>query len=438
MRPFILIALAAITGAFAQRTTSTTSRASSTTSRSPATHTVLVGKADHVFEPNNLEADVGDTVVFEFYPLNHSVVRADYRYPCVPYESTGANREGFFSGFLPVNTITDNMPQWNITINDTLPIFYYCSAPGSCINYGMVGAINPNTPSQVSEQQNLARSAKYMLQPGEPFPAEASSSISSIAATATVTAPATSTPTTSSSAPTPTPTHHSSLSKGAIAGIAIGALALLALLGALFYFIGRSRSLSHSAQVARSTVPHNPETGYNPNGGHVFSTYAGSMTPGASNASDAGGAHGMGPASVGRWSSQQASTLAGGYDPSIGTRGGYESKTPDVRAWAEESGSVRSNSPPTVGGEAMTPYVGFPMGAGMPPPMGQGGTPHHSVQSQGGWVYDGAGMGGHQSVELRGSEVPGLGVVIDRGQEGERTFHELEAKRASGMIGRGE
>jgi hypothetical protein len=34
-------------------------------------------------------------------------------------------------------------PTWNLTINDTSPIFFYCSAPGSCIDYQMVGAINP-------------------------------------------------------------------------------------------------------------------------------------------------------------------------------------------------------------------------------------------------------------------------------------------------------
>ncbi|KAF2221363.1 hypothetical protein BDZ85DRAFT_169882, partial [Elsinoe ampelina] len=179
-------------------------------------------KADHVFEPNNLEASIGDTVVFEFYPLNHSVVRADYRYPCIPYEDTGADRRGFFSGFLPISRIGNDMPQWNITINDTAPIFYYCSAPGSCINYGMVGAINPNSSAQVSEQQNLARAANYMLQPGEPFPAEASSSMSSLATSTPTAPPVVSSTPTSSPTPTPAPTSSPALFKGAIAGIAIG------------------------------------------------------------------------------------------------------------------------------------------------------------------------------------------------------------------------
>jgi plastocyanin len=43
---------------------------------SPATHTVNVGLADHKFEPDTIDAAVGDLVVFKFYPTNHSVVRA--------------------------------------------------------------------------------------------------------------------------------------------------------------------------------------------------------------------------------------------------------------------------------------------------------------------------------------------------------------------------
>ncbi|KAF4554086.1 Hypothetical protein D9617_5g069620 [Elsinoe fawcettii] len=416
----------------------TSTRATSTSTRPPSTHTVLVGKADHVFEPNNLEAAVGDTVVFEFYPLNHSVVRADYRYPCVPYEDTGSNRRGFFSGFLPVGRISNDMPQWNITINNTQPIFYYCSAPGSCINYGMVGAINPNTSAQVSEQQNLARAANYMLQPGEPFPAEASSSISSIAATSTPTSP----PTTSSPSPSPTPAPApSGLSKGAIAGIAVGAVFALALLGALFYFIGRSRSLKQNLSMARSTVPHNPETGYNPAGRALFSSYGGSHSGAAS---DAGAGSGYAASAVGRWSSQQASTLQGssGYASGLDRDREREVKDGLARGYVDEVGSVRSTSPPVT--NLSTPALGaangfmpFPAGAGMPP----------AVTAGQGWYFDASGQAtptmpglglqgqagtvapGHGSVELRGSEV---GMMIERGQEGGRV-HELEAQRGSGV-----
>jgi len=62
--------------------------------------------------------------------------------PCVPLSNFGTT-PGFFSGFYPVDVILDDPPKWRMQINDTDPIFFYCSAPGSCINYGMVGVINP-------------------------------------------------------------------------------------------------------------------------------------------------------------------------------------------------------------------------------------------------------------------------------------------------------
>lgn len=71
---------------------------------------------------------------FNFFPPNHSVVRADYLLPCIPYEMTGP-RVGFFSGFFAVDAILSDPPTWSLQINDTDPIFYYCSAPGSCMEY---------------------------------------------------------------------------------------------------------------------------------------------------------------------------------------------------------------------------------------------------------------------------------------------------------------
>lgn len=101
-----------------------------------------------------------DDLEFQFFPGNHSVARAEYGYPCIPYELTG-NKTGFASGFQSVGKILENVrqclssalelvltfgyqpPAWNLTINDTNPIFFYCSAPGSCIQNAMVGVINP-------------------------------------------------------------------------------------------------------------------------------------------------------------------------------------------------------------------------------------------------------------------------------------------------------
>ncbi len=96
---------------------STTEEAPSSTSTAPAkTHTVDVGNADHKFKPDIIQAEIGDIVEFRFFPPNHSVVRAEYLYPCIPYEMTGRNKDGFFSGFNPVDVILEDVsPQCDAT-----------------------------------------------------------------------------------------------------------------------------------------------------------------------------------------------------------------------------------------------------------------------------------------------------------------------------------
>lgn len=115
---------------------STSSRPSATSSAPTQTHTVQVGLADHKFQPDTVQANVGDvslpspqsfthircmhtlcvptlthhqTVEFRFYPANHSVVRASYGHPCVPYELIEPGKQGFFSGFNAVDTVLDDV-----------------------------------------------------------------------------------------------------------------------------------------------------------------------------------------------------------------------------------------------------------------------------------------------------------------------------------------
>ncbi|KAJ8105539.1 hypothetical protein OPT61_g10113 [Boeremia exigua] len=140
---------------------------SSTSSSLPQTHTIQVGLLDHKMRPDTTKAAVGDIIEFDFYPVNHSIVRAEYGFPCIPYEMTGSGKKGFFSGFNPVDGVVENPPKYSIRINDTEPIFFYCSAPGSCITWGMVGGINLNSSMSIDKQRALAMDSAYMLQPGE-------------------------------------------------------------------------------------------------------------------------------------------------------------------------------------------------------------------------------------------------------------------------------
>ncbi|KAL4975169.1 hypothetical protein BDW66DRAFT_160637 [Aspergillus desertorum] len=110
-----------------------------------ATHTIQVGPKEdpHGYVPHSLNASVGDLIVFEFYPRNHSVVQADWHAPCMP-----ADGDNFFSGvkndFDEVNgQIVGELPMWNWTVDREEPTFFYCTGADTCIVNGMVGVINP-------------------------------------------------------------------------------------------------------------------------------------------------------------------------------------------------------------------------------------------------------------------------------------------------------
>ena len=57
------------------------------------TYKVAVGQNGLTFTPDTVHAKVGEDVVFEFFPKNHTVVQASFDNPCNPLEG------GIFSGF---------------------------------------------------------------------------------------------------------------------------------------------------------------------------------------------------------------------------------------------------------------------------------------------------------------------------------------------------
>jgi plastocyanin len=121
---------------------------------------VKVGSAqgDITFSPNNLRVDPGTMVQFQFWPKvsispvtsfgdgrsltfakqNHSVVRSSFSKPCMPIEESTPGATGFFSGFMPIQ---QTLGIFTILVNDTKPIWFYCSQYKHCQS-GMVGVIN--------------------------------------------------------------------------------------------------------------------------------------------------------------------------------------------------------------------------------------------------------------------------------------------------------
>ncbi|KAG6917641.1 hypothetical protein DXG01_001748 [Tephrocybe rancida] len=125
----------------------------------PANHKISVGADGLTYTPSNISASIGDTVTFEFHPKNHTVTQSSFLNPCQALDQTSKTGQvGFKSGFLPVGADVTTFPTFQITINDTAPIWGYCGQPGHCAA-GMVFSINAveSGPNNFAAFQDLAK-----------------------------------------------------------------------------------------------------------------------------------------------------------------------------------------------------------------------------------------------------------------------------------------
>jgi hypothetical protein len=60
-----------------------------------------------------------------FYPDGHSVIRAEYGFPCTPYEYIDVGREGFYSGPQPVKAITKDVRISRANIFFSFSFFFF-------------------------------------------------------------------------------------------------------------------------------------------------------------------------------------------------------------------------------------------------------------------------------------------------------------------------
>lgn len=136
---------------------------------------------------------------------------------------------------------------WNLTVNNTDTTYYYCGAPGSCVNYGMLGVINPTSEDNLTAQIEMAKRGRYVLYPGQTLPNDAKTSVSALAASVLA----------ESDDANPKDDKSSGLSTGAIVGIAIGGVAALLIVGALVFYFGRNRGQLKALQetVNRAQAP---------------------------------------------------------------------------------------------------------------------------------------------------------------------------------------
>ncbi|KAK3324092.1 hypothetical protein B0T19DRAFT_463982 [Cercophora scortea] len=129
---------------------------------------VTVGKGGQLrFDPETLDAAVGDTVTYRFFAKKHSVVQSSFSQPCQPLAG------GFFSGFTPSNSSDTPAPTtWTITVNDTKPIWAYCSQTvGRHCQSGMVHAINaPKSGNTIDAYRELAAQTANSTSPADLLP----------------------------------------------------------------------------------------------------------------------------------------------------------------------------------------------------------------------------------------------------------------------------
>ncbi|KAN0131090.1 hypothetical protein V8E53_011091 [Lactarius tabidus] len=97
---------------------------------------------DLSYSPQQLNASQGDVVRFVFANGQHSVTQSDFDKPCEPVS------DGFDSGIISAPSDGSPNPSFEITVNDSSPIYVYCrvgkgSPEGHCYQ-GMVMAINDN------------------------------------------------------------------------------------------------------------------------------------------------------------------------------------------------------------------------------------------------------------------------------------------------------
>ncbi|KAH8799930.1 Cupredoxin [Hyaloscypha sp. PMI_1271] len=176
-------------------------------------HDITVGPALS-FSPNTTSASAGDTLTFHFFPGKHDVAQSSFSTPCAP------SPNGFYSGFIVPDSGEDST-KFVVTVNDTQPIWFYCSEVMHC-QLGMVGVVNP--PASGDALASYALAASKTTDSTTPAnvaggvfssvngPPSASTSTSASPPTSTTTSTGTETKTSSTSTPT------QSTSAGAVLG----------------------------------------------------------------------------------------------------------------------------------------------------------------------------------------------------------------------------
>ncbi|KAK1827346.1 hypothetical protein QBC39DRAFT_362145 [Podospora conica] len=118
---------------------------------------VEVGKDGLTFTPNKINEIPGTVVEFGFNPRNHTVTQSSFMYPCQPLN------KGFSSGFI-ATTKSPSGAVFQVTVNDTHPIWFYCGQPnGNHCQSGMVGSINADTEGKFTQEAFIQKAKEHVV-----------------------------------------------------------------------------------------------------------------------------------------------------------------------------------------------------------------------------------------------------------------------------------
>ncbi|KAH0547942.1 hypothetical protein GP486_008317 [Trichoglossum hirsutum] len=180
-----------------------------------------------------------------------------------------------------------------------------------------------------------------MLNPGEDFPPEGgpSSTTSSTAASSTSSAsPSTAAAVTATSSPAP---GHQGLSSGAIAGIAIGSCAVVLMAAALFFLLGRQRTLDEVIKNRESFIASGLDMRHASMNGSHRNPYGSGPTPGSISGSNSDATRKY--ATHREYYDSNGNGNGGGYDPRSSGPEEYLSPLP-VAARTYSPGAVGDTS----------------------------------------------------------------------------------------------
>ncbi|KAJ1309885.1 hypothetical protein OPQ81_006647 [Rhizoctonia solani] len=150
----------------------------------PVVHVVTVGaNGGLTYDPPSVQAAPRDIISFQFKSKNHTITQSSFSDPCRKLQFTSTSGQiGFDSGFMPVTADASAFPTWNVTVNDTAPVWAYCRQANHC-GAGMVFAINAveNSNKSFAAFQALA---KQLNGTGSGTPASSSAAPSATASAA--------------------------------------------------------------------------------------------------------------------------------------------------------------------------------------------------------------------------------------------------------------